>query len=103
MRVLVEGAAARSAGEWRLFWEARGTRELRDVVLGAWPPLAAAGADARAACVFRIAALLGSRASAQALADELGRIRRGLGAEPAAIEDARASKAIAAWFEQAAP
>ena len=101
MRFLAEESAVRSAGEWRVFWQTRGTQELRDVLYRSWPPLAAAGADARAAALFRIAALLGSRASAQALADELGRIRRGLGEQPVPFEDARAAQAIADWFGEA--
>jgi hypothetical protein len=76
-------------------------RELGEVVAAAWAPLTGAGADARDACLFRIASLLGSRASAPALADELTRIRRELGHEPVALEDARAAHAIVTWFEDA--
>ncbi len=102
MRFLAErSAAARSAREWRVFWETRGMRELGEVVSAAWAPLAGAGADARDACLFRIASLLGSRASAPALADELTRIRRELGDQPVALEDARAAHAIVTWFEDA--
>ena len=101
MRLVADAPAARSAAEWRAFWETRGTRELRAVVARAWPPLAAADAEARAAGLFRIAALLGSRASAHAVAGELGRIRAELGEHPALLEDARAAHAIVAWLEEA--
>jgi hypothetical protein len=72
-------------------------------VSGVWPPLAAADAEARAAGLFRIAALLGSRASANALARELGRIRAQLRERPAPLEDARAAHAIVAWLEKETP
>ncbi|HET7759075.1 MAG TPA: hypothetical protein VFK62_04080 [Gaiellaceae bacterium] len=100
---MAERPATRSAREWRVFWEARGMRELATVVSAAWPPLAGgAGAEIRDTCLFRIASLLGSRAPAKALADELGRIRHELGDEPDALEDARAAHAVAAWFDEAA-
>ena len=101
MRFLAERSAARSAGEWRVFWRTRGMRELGEVASTTWAPLATAGVEARDACLFRIASLLGSRASAQALADELARIRRDLGDEPAALEDARAAHVIVTWFGEA--
>jgi hypothetical protein len=89
-----------SAREWREFWRGRGMRELRALLPAAWHPLAAASKTDDAA--FRIASLLGSRASRSAIADELGRIRRDeLGLEAAADEDARAAERIAAWFEAA--
>ena len=88
MRFVADAPAARSAAEWRAFWETWGTRELRAAVSRVWPPLVAADAEARAAGLFRIAALLGSRASAHALAGELGRIRAELGEQPAPLEDA---------------
>ena len=75
-------------------------RELAVLVSAAWPPLGAAAGDAREACLFRIASLLGSRASAKALADELGRIRHELRRDPDTLEDARAAHAIAAWFDE---
>jgi hypothetical protein len=100
VRFLVERSAAMSAREWRVFWQTRGMRELGEVVSASWAPLAGAGADAREACLFRIASLLGSRAPAPALADELARIRRELGEEPHAFEDARAAHAILGWFEE---
>jgi hypothetical protein len=101
VRFLAERSAAMSARQWRTFWQARGMRELGDVLGSSWPPLERAGGDARDTCLFRIASLLGSRASAAALADELARIRRELGDEPASLEDARAGHAVAAWFDEA--
>ena len=98
MCTLAERSPAMSAREWRAFWEGRGRRELAEVVSAAWAPLERAHGDARETCVFRIASLLGSRASATALADELGRLRDDLGEEQAALEDARAAHAIARWF-----
>ena len=73
-------------------------RELAEVATAAWAPLERADPDGRDGCGFRIASLLGSRASAKALADELGRIRRELGEAPATLDDARAAHEIAAWF-----
>ena len=75
--------------------------ELAAVVSAAWPPLDRASGDAGETCLFRIASLLGSRASAKALADELGRIRHELGQQAQPFEDARAAHAVAAWFEEA--
>lgn len=98
LRTLTERSPAMSAREWRAFWESRGTRELADVVAAAWAPLERAHGDEREVCFFRIASLLGSRASARALADELGRIRHELGDEPAARDYTRAARAIATWF-----
>jgi len=100
VRFLAERSAAMTAREWRVFWHRRGMRELAEVVSAAWAPLAGADAVARDACLFRIASLLGSRASATALADELARIRRELGEEPRALEDARAGHAVVSWFEE---
>ncbi len=102
MRFLAERSPAKSAREWRAFWRSRGMRELADVVSAEWPPLDAAADDAREDCLFRIASLLGSRAPAKALADELGRVRRELGDEPVPLEDTQAAHAIAEWFERAA-
>jgi len=73
-------------------------RELAEVVSAAWAPIERAHGDGRDACLFRIASLLGSRASTKALADELGRVRQELGEEAASLDDARAAHAIAAWF-----
>jgi hypothetical protein len=102
VRFLAERLPAMSAREWRVFWETRGMQELAGVASAAWAPLERAHGDQRDACLFRIASLLGSRASARALADELGRIRHELGEEPAALDDTRAAYAIAAWFAGAA-
>jgi hypothetical protein len=76
-------------------------RELADLVSASWPPLDDAGDETRETCVFRIASLLGSRAPAKALADELARIRFELGEDSSPLEDARAAHAIAAWFAEA--
>jgi hypothetical protein len=76
-------------------------RELAEVVSAAWPPLHGAGTATPDACVFRIASLLGSRASAQALAAELARVRCELGHESRPLEDTRAAHAIAGWFDEA--
>jgi hypothetical protein len=101
VRFLADRSPAMSAPEWRDFWHTRGTRELGEVLSAGWAPLDHAGVS-RDACVFRITSLLGSRASAKALADELGRIRLELGEEPAALDDARAAHAVADWFDEAA-
>ena len=101
MRFLPEESAAKSAREWRIFWETRGMPELAEVVSSAWPPLNRASTDARDSCVFRIASLLGSRASARALAEELARIRREFDGEPEPLDAARAAHAIAGWFDDA--
>jgi hypothetical protein len=98
VRTLAERSPAMSAREWRAFWESRGMRELAEVASATWAPLERAHGDEREACFFRIASLLGSRASAKALADELARVRHELGEEPAALDDARAARAIATWF-----
>ena len=74
--------------------------ELRGLLHHEWAPLA--DADALDACAFRIASLLGSRAPATALAEELGRIRLDdlhAAADPAA--DTRAARRIASWFASA--
>ncbi len=102
MRVLTKRSAAKSAGQCRVFWETRGIRELAEVVAAAWPPYHDGGVEARDVCSFGIASLLGSRASAKALADELARISRELGEPPSPLEDTRAAHAIAAWFDEAA-
>jgi hypothetical protein len=84
----------RSASEWRAFWRERGERELTDLLAEAWPPT-------RNGDATRIATLLGSRASACALAAELGRMREERGAAPSEDEDASAATSIAAWFARA--
>jgi hypothetical protein len=98
VRSLAEESTAMTAGEWRAFWQLRGMAELRLVLWASWEPLAGTlpGYDRYP---FRIASLLGSRASADALAEELGRIRRDeLGLEPDPAGDARAAAKIADWF-----
>ena len=103
MLLLAESWPTKPASEWREFWRGRGMRELSALLDETWPPLRSAPLEAREACAFRIASLLGSRAPRAALAEELGRIRRdelGLAAAPA--EDERAAGTIADWFTSAA-
>jgi hypothetical protein len=88
-----------SAADWRRFWEQRGMRELRLLLAESWDPLGAGTAREREATGFRIASLLGSRAPAAVIADELARIRAELGLGEARYDDDRAAKAISAWFE----
>jgi hypothetical protein len=83
----------RSATEWREFWRDRGERELTDLLARTWPP-------ARDGDATRVATLLGSRAPADALQAELGRMRYGR-APGNDDEDAAASTRILAWFEAA--
>jgi hypothetical protein len=93
---------AMSAAEWRTFWEARGMRELRLLLWAAWDPLGELPPGDCDAFAFRVASLLGSRAPRDAIAAELGRIRRDeLAIEPEPDEDARAAARVAAWFEAA--
>jgi hypothetical protein len=76
--------------------------ELRRLLADEWPPLAGRDAATVDACAFRVASLLGSRASAAALADELGRIRADeLRAAPDPAADAETARRIAAWFASA--
>ena len=92
-----------SAADWRAFWEARGLRELRLLLWAGWDPIGGARADEYESHALRLATLLGSRASRESIAAELGRIRRDeLGLEPSPAEDSRAAEKIAAWFEAAA-
>ena len=94
--------AAMSAGDWRAFWQARGMRELQLLLRAAWDPLDDGSSGGYDGCALRVASLLGSRASGDAIAAELGRIRRDeLGLEPYPAEDARAATKITAWFEAA--
>jgi hypothetical protein len=91
-----------SAREWRQFWRDRGMRELRLVLWASWDPIGGTPPGEYDNCAFRIASLLGSRASRAALADELGRIRRDtLGLEPSREEDIRAAEKIGDWFDHA--
>jgi hypothetical protein len=95
--------ATMSAGDWRAFWEARGMRELQVLVWAAWDPIAGGPSREYDGYALRVASLLGSRAPCDAIAAELGRIRRNeLGLEPDPNEDARAAAKITTWFEAAA-
>ena len=95
--------AAMSAGDWRAFWQARGLRELQLLLWAAWDPLDDGSPGEYDSYAVRVASFLGSRASGDAIAAELGRIRRDeLGLEPDSAEDARAATKITAWFEAAA-
>jgi hypothetical protein len=95
--------AAMSAGDWRAFWQARGMRELQLLLWAAWDPLDGGHPGEYDAHALRVASLLGSRAPRDAIAAELGRIRRDeFGLEPVPNEDARAADKITAWFEAAA-
>jgi hypothetical protein len=92
----------RSAAEWRDFWRERGERELRLLLWAAWDPITGASLSEYDECTTRVATLLGSRASCEALVAELGRIRTGelgLDADPAA--DERAGAKISRWFAAA--
>jgi hypothetical protein len=89
----------RSASDWRQWWADGGERELRTVLLDAWPPLrVVASEDERAHLATRLATLLGSRASVRALAAELGRMRAELGVAADPTQDETAAAQIAAWF-----
>ena len=100
MRSLADGSAAMDAREWREFWRERGMRELQLVLSTSWDPLGATPPGEYDACAFRVASLLGSRASRKALADELGRLRREkLGEDADPERDAYAAEKIADWFE----
>ncbi|MDX6507874.1 MAG: hypothetical protein QOG06_2518 [Gaiellaceae bacterium] len=88
-----------SAADWRRFWDERGMRELRLLLAECWDPLGAGTSRERETCAFRIASLLGSRASSAAIAEELARIRDELKLWEAPEEDTRAAERIAAWFE----
>jgi hypothetical protein len=95
--------AAMSAGDWRAFWQVRGMRELQLLLWAAWDPMDDGSPGEYDDYALRVASLLGSRASGEAIAAELGRIRRDeLGLEPDDAEDARAADKITAWFEAAA-
>jgi hypothetical protein len=84
----------RNANEWREFWRERGERELATVLAETWLP-------ARDGDATRIATLLGSRASRDALAAELTRMRDERGAAPDGEQDASAAQAVANWFGRA--
>ena len=98
---MAEGPAAMSAREWREFWRERGMRELQLVLWASWEPIGGAPPDEYDRYAFRIASLLGSRASREALAGELHRIRHehlGVDADPG--RDEHAAEKIGAWFER---
>jgi hypothetical protein len=95
--------AAMSARDWPTFWQARGMRELQLLIWAACDPLDDGSPGEHDGYGVRIASLLGSRPSREAIAAELGRIRRDeLELEPDPAEDARAATKITAWFEAAA-
>lgn len=80
----------RTANEWRDFWRDRGEREL------------AALLDEYEPHMTRVATLLGSRATRDALVAELGRIRRHELRAPASPErDAEVAHRVHDWFETA--
>jgi hypothetical protein len=94
--------AAMSAGDWRAFWQARGVRELQLLLWAAWDPMDNGSPGECDGYALRVASLLGSRASREAITAELGRIRRDeLGLLPEPAQDARAADKITAWFEAA--
>jgi len=100
VRFLTEGSAAISAREWREFWKTRGMRELQLVLWAAWDPIGGTPPGEYDRYAFRIASLLGSRATCAAVADELGRIRRDvLDEEPNRERDREAAQKISDWFE----
>ncbi len=80
----------RSATEWRDFWRDRGERDLA-TLLDEYEPHAT-----------RVATLLGSRASREALVAELGRIRaHELGLPADGRRDAEVAARVHDWFESA--
>ena len=93
----------KTAAEWRVFWRKRGHAELSALLRHEWNPI---GGDVPLneyeSYTTRIASLLASRASANAVAAELARIRHnqlGLPADPSG--DEQAATAIAEWFDSA--
>jgi hypothetical protein len=91
-----------SATEWRDFWRSRGMQELRLVLWAAWDPIGGTPPDEYGTYAFRIASLLGSRASRDAIAEELGRIRRdAIGVEADPEQDAHAAEKVGDWFDHA--
>jgi hypothetical protein len=91
----------RSAREWREFWSERGMRELNLLLWGAWDPIGAGvPLDEYAGYVPRIASLLGSRASRDAIANELERIaRESMALDLEADVHREAAAKIIDWFE----
>jgi hypothetical protein len=103
VRFVTERWPTKGAAEWREFWRDHGMRELGRLLEESWLPLAAASPAARESCAFRVASLLGSRASRVAVSDELGRIRRDeLGLPDSPQEDEHAAVTITTWFARAA-
>jgi hypothetical protein len=100
VRRLFERIAPTSAGEWRKFWRERGLRELQLVLRASWDPSGGTPPCEYDRYAFRIASLLGSRASREALAAELGRIRREhLGADADPERDEHAAEKVGDWFD----
>jgi hypothetical protein len=100
VRFLAEETAAISAREWREFWRQRGMRELQLVLWASWDPIGGTPPGEYDAYAFRIASLLGSRASREALVQELGRIRcEMLGDDADPQGDAYAAEKIGDWFD----
>jgi GNAT superfamily N-acetyltransferase len=100
VRLLADGSAAFTAREWREFWRVRGMQELQLVLWVSWDPIGGTPPGEYDGYAFRIASLLASRAAREALAEELGRIRRDeirIEADPQ--QDARAAEKIADWFD----
>jgi hypothetical protein len=91
----------RTASDWRDFWRSRGERELRLLLWAAWDPIGAdMPIDEYDNYLTRIASLLVSRASRDALAAELGRVRtHEMGLEPSPEVDSRVANKIADWFD----
>jgi hypothetical protein len=88
------------AADRREFWRARGMHELRLVLWASWDPIGGAPSDEYDRYSFRVASLLASRASEEAIAEKLARIRRDdLDDEPNPAEDARVAGKIVSWFE----
>ena len=102
MWFVADAPAAMTAREWREFWRTSGMRDLRLVLWAVWDPIGGTPPGEYDNYAFHIASLLGSRASREALTEELVRIRCDqLGAEPAPEHDARAAEKIGDWFEHA--
>jgi hypothetical protein len=85
-------------------WRKRlGARELRRVVLEEWDPIGVSDApeavDEYDSYLGPIADRLRSGASLEQIADYLRRAREGMGLDPDARTDVRASKRIAEWYQ----
>jgi hypothetical protein len=100
VRFLADGSAAFTAREWREFWRVRGMQELQLVLRASWDPIGGTPPGEYDGYAFRIASLLASCASREALAEELGRICRDeirIDADPQ--QDADAAERIADRFD----